>query len=616
MAQSRYAPILRLGAPLIAFFLVQSLANLVGVALLGRLGDAVLAGVGAANAIYGVVMALLFGFDTAAQALISRAVGAGSQTRPGEVLADALAAAIPLGAVLAVGLWAFGPAVLAMLIHDKSALAAGSAFLRAAAPSLLFLAVTTPINAGWIASGRPGVAFLVTVATATAQIGLTWALLFGAGPIAAEGAAGAGMAGTLDTLLGLGLQLVLALRLRLAPHWSPPSLAGALEVVAIGWPVSAQQSLVQFFLIIIFFIVAQLGVAQAAVINVLVSLTLVPIQTMTGFGVAAATLVGQSLGRGDADAARRWGWRSAGVGVLVTAPMGLVALLAPGPLLGLFLHDPATLALAVPPTRIAGLAVGLDAAGRILGFAFRGAGATKIAAAVPFVSQWLVQLPLMWWIGLRLRQGVLGVVYVQTGVVFFDAVVLAWLWRGDLWQRSSRAADPPASLPPGARRIAILGGGGAGKSTLARRLGQSLGLPVIHLDRLVYGPGWTRRPPGAVRAALTPLLTGGAWIVDGAYGEVGALTLPHADVILWLDQPTWLRLWRAWRKTRRHRGQPRADRPDDCAEEFGWRYAGMLVRYGRLSRAWERHLNALARKPVIHVRGDRDIARLLGENAG
>jgi len=612
----RYAPILRLGAPLIAFFLVQSLANLVGVALLGHLGDAVLAGVGAANAIYGVVMALLFGFDTGAQALISRAVGAGSRSRPGEVLADALAAAIPLGACLAIGLWAFGPAVLAMLTHDKAALAAGSAFLRAAAPSLLLLAVTTPINAGWIASGRPGVAFLVTVVTATAQVGFTWLLLFGAGPIAPQGAAGAGLAGTLDTLLGLGLQLVLALRLRLVPRWSAPSLAGALEVVAIGWPVSAQQSLVQCFLIIIFFIVAQLGVAQAAVINVLVSLTLVPIQTMTGFGVAAATLVGQSLGRGEVDAARRWGWRSAGVGALVTAPMGLIAVLAPGPLLGLFLHDPATLALAILPARIAGLAVGLDAAGRILGFAFRGAGATKIAAGVPFASQWLIQVPLMWWIALRLGMGVTGVVLVQGGVVFADAALFAALWSGGLWTR----AGPPAradvaGLAPDARRIAILGGGGAGKSTLARRLGAARGLPVIHLDRVVFGPGWTRLEPEAVRARLVAALPDDAWIVEGTYAEASELTLPRADLVLWIDQPTWLRLWRSWRKTRRHRGRPRADRPDGCTEAFGWRYAGMLLRYGRLSGAWERQLNALARLPVIHLRGDRDIARLLGEDA-
>jgi adenylate kinase family enzyme len=39
------------------------------------------------------------------------------------------------------------------------------------------------------------------------------------------------------------------------------------------------------------------------------------------------------------------------------------------------------------------------------------------------------------------------------------------------------------------KRIAVIGGGGAGKTYLAHRLGRALGLPVIHLDAHYYGPG-------------------------------------------------------------------------------------------------------------------------------
>jgi len=41
-----------------------------------------------------------------------------------------------------------------------------------------------------------------------------------------------------------------------------------------------------------------------------------------------------------------------------------------------------------------------------------------------------------------------------------------------------------------------------------------------------------------------------------------------------------------------------------------------VLRYGRLSKAWERGLNALACAPVVRLRGDRAIARLLGEPGG
>jgi MATE family multidrug resistance protein len=609
------APILRLGAPMIAFFLVQNLANLVCLAFLGRLGTATLAGVGASSAIYGVVLALLFGFDTGVQALASRATGAGDKARVGQILAEAQAASVPLGLGLSLALWQLGPGLLAGMLHDPAAVAAGASYLRAGAPSLALLALTIPINAVWIGTGRPAVAFLVTLLTAPAQAALTFLLVFGAGPVAAQGVAGAGTANVLGCVFGAVLQLALMRRLRLA--WRLPSLAGVLRIAAIGWPVSLQQSFSSLGLMVAYAIVAQLGSAGVAVINVLLSLTLVTINSANGLGVAAAILVGQSLGRGDGAAAKAWGWRTAGLGALLIGPLGLAAAVAPEPLLRLFLHDPATLALAVWPARVIGLAVAVDTVRWVLGYAFRGAGATRIAAAVPFVSFWLIQLPLLWWVGLVLRQGVLGMVAVQTALAVAEAAVLAIVWASGVWlpagPRRKPATQPAPSLA-GVARIALLGGGGAGKSTLARRLGAALGLPVIHLDRIVFGPGWSRNAPDVVREQLAASL-GEAWIVDGTYAEAIPLTLPSADLILWLDQPSWRRLYRSWRKTREHRGKPRADRPDGCEEGFGWRYARTVLGFGRWSATLERRLGEASATPVVRLRGDGDIARLLARAA-
>ncbi len=67
------------------------------------------------------------------------------------------------------------------------------------------------------------------------------------------------------------------------------------------------------------------------------------------------------------------------------------------------------------------------------------------------------------------------------------------------------------------QRIAILGCGGAGKSTLARALARPLGLPVVYLDRLFWEPGWQARPEGAARAALDEAVQAERWVLDGNF---------------------------------------------------------------------------------------------------
>ncbi|MGH7022989.1 MAG: MATE family efflux transporter [Caulobacteraceae bacterium] len=611
-APGRLRPILALGSPLIGFYLIQNVVSIATVAFLGRLGDTAIAGVGAGGAIYTAICALLWGVDTGVQAVVSRTTGAGRAGRIAETLAAAYAGAIPLALAVGAATWVLGPRLVGLILPDRLAAAAGGAWIAAAAPSIVLLAITLPINAAWIGSGRPAIAMAVTAVSAPLQIALTWLLVLGVGPMRGLGAPGAAWAMDATMLAGVAIQAGLALRLIPGFLRARPRAGGVGEIAAIGWPISAQQSLLQLALMGVFAIVAQLGAAPAAIISVLLTLTAVPSQIQTGLGVAAATLVGQALGRGEVGGARAWGWRVTMAATALTAPMGLALVLAPHALLAAFLRDPATLAMAILPARIAGLATIIGAASCVLGFAFRGAGATKIAAAVPFVSLWAIQMPLMAWIGLTLRQGLAGIVWVQTGVAADDALVLAALWAGAAWTGvwiDTAAAPLPVSL----RRIAILGGAGAGKSTLARRLGERLDLPVIHLDLMAFGPGWTRRSAGALRADLATALKSGAWIVEGTYEEASALTLPAADLVLWLDRPVWLRLFRAWRKTVAHSGRPRADRPDGCEEGFGWRYARMVAGFGAWSSGLAARLEAAAPGRVRRLRGGSSVRRLLEE---
>ena len=87
------------------------------------------------------------------------------------------------------------------------------------------------------------------------------------------------------------------------------SLPVARQLVNIGLPSVIEQGFVQLAFLAFFAIVARYGTTAYAAYGIGISLVSFSIVVGFGFGIAAATLVGQQLGAGNAELAMRAGWR-------------------------------------------------------------------------------------------------------------------------------------------------------------------------------------------------------------------------------------------------------------------------------------------------------------------
>lgn len=86
-------------------------------------------------------------------------------------------------------------------------------------------------------------------------------------------------------------------------------------------------------------------------------------------------------------------------------------------------------------------------------------------------------------------------------------------------------------------RIAIIGCGGSGKTTLARRLGTELNAPVTHLDVVYYDSEYNPRTQEEFTALQEELVAGQRWVIDGNYASTLPIRLARASTVIFLDLP-------------------------------------------------------------------------------
>lgn len=129
------------------------------------------------------------------------------------------------------------------------------------------------------------------------------------------------------------------------------------------------------------------------------------------------------------------------------------------------------------------------------------------------------------------------------------------------------------------QRIAILGCSGSGKSTLARQLGVALNLPIVHLDQHYFSPGWVEPNQDDWRATVATLCAQDQWVMDGNYSKTHDIRLSRAELIIFLDFPTRLCLWRVLKRFWTYRGKVRPDSAPDCPEKLDLQFLNYVLTF-------------------------------------
>ncbi len=359
------------------------------------------AAVGAASTVVWVILTVFFAVNIGVTALVARATGARNQP----LAQRAAGQGILLGLASGVTMVALAVPLAALIIRmigvtgEVAVLATRNVqVLSLAMPATGIASASTAAMRGASDARRP---LLVMGVVNGINVIASWTLMNGEPRlgIAPFGVVGSAIGAATGWVLGCLLALFLLTRHhprapRLVRSALRPDRAVAARVLKIGLPSGAELAVFQMGVLTFYRVVVALGPAAYAAnitINTVESLGSLP---GFGFAVAATALVGQALGAGKPDLAVRAAWASVRPCVAVMGGMGVLALLVPHFLLGLFVADPSVLAAGDVAMRFSVLILPASAIAFVFNGALRGSGDTRFPVVVRAAGTWALRVPL------------------------------------------------------------------------------------------------------------------------------------------------------------------------------------------------------------------------------
>lgn len=407
-----YREVIQLAYPAVLTMLSWTAMWTVDTIFVGRVGTAEQGAVGLAGALTWTAVCVVNGTMTAVQIFVAQHCGAGQRHRCGEILWQGIYLAL-LAAVPAIILGLYSDRLVGLLKISLDLRGFTADYLKIRLVGAVFHFLFRNMELFLQGTGDTRTPLKVSIVANGCNVLLDYLLIFGKFGFPEMGVRGAALATVIATAVQSGIYAYLLFgrsgwRMYFPRRVSPLVPRRFFKLVRVGGPVGVQWLLDMSTWTIFTTFVARLGEVEAAAHQI--AITILHVSFMPGYGISIATttLVGQFIGAGDAESAKRAAYNSLRIVVLFMGTMGVMFFLFRSQLIRVFNPDPEVIAVGATLLIYAAVFQVFDGTAMVGTGVLRGSGDTRWPSLVSIGIAWGVFVPLVYLMIIRLDLGVTG----------------------------------------------------------------------------------------------------------------------------------------------------------------------------------------------------------------
>ncbi len=395
-----FRSIVRIGLPIVLQNLIFNGLALVDNVLIGGLGAAPIAALGIANRLGFVFLLLLFGIHSGANMFGAQFWGKRDLAGVRKVLGIALMTGVAASTLFLLAAQLMPMAIMRFFIDDEEVVALGASFLRIVSWSYLFQAVTSAfaIQSRGVGRTKPPLAASAIALGLNTLLG--YMLIYGKMGLPALGIRGAAYGLLTARILEMGILIGIIYLKRYELAVRPRDLRGITRDFLVKFirpvlPVIANEILWAVGVSMYTFFYGKMGRSATATVQIMEVLNGVFFAAFFGFGNACGTLIGNGIGAGREDLARRYAGQSIRYGVVGAFVMAILLYVTAPFFLGFFNVGEDILASAKLATLVYALYMPVKVINMVMIVGVcRSGGDTVFAALIDVLAPWLIGIPM------------------------------------------------------------------------------------------------------------------------------------------------------------------------------------------------------------------------------